>query len=302
MAEKVKKIYVSPIMTDSEADALAGTLLPATSYKTLITYDADVYCKETKKCIGKFRKKVIPSDIQENAFKSLLIAAKPTNNRGTATKKDDGKNASTHRLNKNGTISKTTIAAGGEVNSGIVGYFDRNPRFPYCRQTAFNQQHFDKFKKAYPIIKLVDHYYSELMPEEYKRQRELADKTSKDFVITNTAFTTVTVNKNWQTAVHQDAGDFKGGFGNLVALRKGQFDGGIFVVAKWGVGFDLQNGDLLLVDVHQWHGNTPIVKQSKDATRLSLVMYYRENMHFCGTAQEEVDRAKNRKQGEKLNA
>ena len=65
--------------------------------------------------------------------------------------------------------------------------------------------------------------------------------------------------------------------------------------------FDLQNCDLLLVDVHQWHGNTPIQKIDNNATRVSLVMYYRENMISCGTADEEVDRAKNRKAGTKLN-
>ena len=139
------------------------------------------------------------------------------------------------------------------------------------------------------------------MPEHYKLQREEADKTSKDFVITNTAFTTVTVNSNWQTAVHTDAGDFENGFGNLVALRSGRYTGGYFVVPKWGVAFDLQQCDLLLVDVHQWHGNTPINLIDEDAKRISLVMYYRKNMISCGTAREEIEKAKKRKIGTSLN-
>jgi hypothetical protein len=56
-----------------------------------------------------------------------------------------------------------------------------------------------------------------------------------------------------------------------------------------------------LVDVHQWHGNTPLIKEDKNATRLSLVMYYRENMIKCGTMEEEIKRAKTRKHGTKLN-
>jgi hypothetical protein len=198
-------------------------------------------------------------------------------------------------------MSKTTIADGGAVNSGIVGYFDRNVRFPNCRLTAFNKKHFDKFKKAYPLIKLVDNFYKTLMPKEYKAQRSEADKTSQDFVIKDTAFTTVTVNKNWQTAVHKDAGDFKGGFGNLVAIRDGDYSGCHFVVVRWGVGFDLRNGDLLLVDVHQWHGNTPMIKEQNNATRLSLVMYYRENMIHCDTMEKELQRVKNRKRGDTIN-
>lgn len=295
-----KVIKLKALMTDEEADQFEGRMLKETDCKVLFREDVDVYDAETNKCIAKFRKRVIPQEIQKGAFDSLLIAAKPSNNRGTATASEDG-NKTNKQIKKDGTVSKTTRAAGGEVNSGIIGFFDRNPRFPYCRLTAFNQHHFDKFKAAYPIIKMVDKFYKELMPKEYKLQRTEADKSSQDFVIKNTAFSTVTVNKNWQTAVHKDAGDFKKGFGNLTALRKGSFIGGHFVVVRWGCGFDLQNGDLLLVDVHQWHGNTPIIKESKDATRLSLVMYYRENIIHCGTMEQELKKAKSRKHGDKIN-
>lgn len=283
-------------MSIEQSNALAGELLSQSACETLIDYDADVYDAETGKCIAKFRKNVIPPNIQLAAFSSLQIAAKTSMNRGTSGGKVDGKIAE-NKVRANGKISKTSEAA-QPVDSGIIGYFDRNPRMPFCRLTAFNQQHFDKFKKAYPIIKLVDKKYAELMPEHYKKQRKIADQTSQDFVIKDTAFTTVTVNKNWQTAVHKDKGDFSDGFGNLVALRKGKYLGGHFVVVRWGVGFDLQNGDLLLVDVHQWHGNTPIIKDHKKVVRLSLVMYYREHMKDCGTIAQERDRAKTKKKGE----
>jgi hypothetical protein len=65
------------------------------------------------------------------------------------------------------------------------------------------------------------------------------------------------------------------------------------------VAFDMQNGDVLLVDVHQWHGNTPI-KADPGAVRLSLVMYYREKMIHCGTMEEELKRVQKRKKGDKL--
>jgi hypothetical protein len=255
---------------------------------------------ETGKCLAKFRKKVIPANIQRIGYECLLDAATKTDSRGTAGGKDeeDGK-ASKFRARKDGTLSKQSIAK-NFVNSGVAGYYDRSTRFPNCRLTSFTRHNFDKFKEAYPIIKLVDQYYEKLMPVEYKRQRELADKTAQDFVIPNTSFTTITVNKNYTTAVHKDAGDFKEGFGNLVALRHGTYTGCHFVLPRWGVGFDLQNGDLLLVDVHQWHGNTPMIKHEDSATRLSLVMYYREKMYKCGTMQQELKRVQNRKKGEPL--
>jgi uncharacterized protein YdbL (DUF1318 family) len=293
---KVKTIKLKPIMSVEESDKMAGVLLSQDACKTLIDYDCDVYDAESGKCIAKFRKKVIPANIQLAAFNSLLIAAKTSMNRGTSGGKIDGK-AADHKIRSNGKLSKTSEAS-NPVDSGIVGFFDRNPRMPFCRLTAFNQQHFEKFKKAYPIIKFVDRTYAQLMPQEYKKQRVIADTTSQDFVIKDTAFTTITVNKNWQTAVHKDKGDFAEGFGNLVALRKGKYLGGHFVVVRWGVGFDLQNGDLLLVDVHQWHGNTPIIKDNGKVVRLSLVMYYREAMKDCGTMAQELHRAKTRKKGE----
>jgi hypothetical protein len=314
---KVKVVKLKPIMTVEESDSYAGKHLSQSDCKTLFTEDVDVYDQETGKCIAKFRKNVIPPAVQIAAWDNLLIAAKPSSNRGTSGGKEEIGTGG-YKIKKDGTVSKTWYSASAlkirsngklsktsesinQVNSGIIGYFDRNARTPLCRLTAFNQQHMDKFKKAYPMIKLVDNFYKELMPKEYKAQRSLADKTSQDFVIKDTAFTTVTVNKNWQTAVHKDAGDFEGGFGNLVAIRKGNYSGCHFVVVRWGCGFDLRNGDLLLVDVHQWHGNTPLIKEDKNATRLSLVMYYRENMIKCGTMEEEIKRAKTRKHGTKLN-
>ena len=295
-----KQLHIKPRLTDDQAKQLSGELLSDKDYNKLITYDADVYCEETGSCIAKFRKKIIPSNIAKTAYENLKTAAKPTNNRGGSLgMKNENGNATQYKIRLDGKQSATNISL-NPANSGIIGYFDRNPRQPYCRQTSFNINEFSKFKKAYPIIKLVDTKYAELMPEHYAKQRKQADATSQDFVIHNTAFTTVTVNKNWQTAVHTDKGDFADGFGNLVVLRKGRYTGGYFVLPKWGVAFDMQNCDLLLTDVHQWHGNTPITKIDDNATRLSLVMYYREQMIHCGSAEEEVDRAKHRKPGDKL--
>lgn len=294
---KVKKVYLEPLMSVDESNKLEGHYLQEDNIASMFTEDVDVYCKQTKQCIAKYRKNVIPVDIQLAAFTSLKKAVGDNSNRAvtSATSQEA-------EVTKNGKVSKTNrVRFKGEVLTGIAGFFDRTPRFPNCRLTAFNKHHFDKFKKAYPIIKLVDNFYKTLMPEHYSRQRKQADKTSKDFVIPDTSFTTVTVNQNWQTAVHKDSGDFKDGFGNLVALRKGTFTGGYFVIVRWGAAFDLRNGDLLMVDVHQWHGNTPIVKDDKNAIRLSLVMYYRENMINCGTMSEELKRVQNRKKGEKLN-
>lgn len=297
--KKVKQVKIHPLMTVEESDQFEGVLLKQSDCRVLFTEDVDVYDAESGKCIAKFRKKVIPPSVQLTAYESLLPAASLTDSRGVAAGKNEEGYAKKLRVNKDGKVSKQNVSH-IKIHSGVAGFADRSPRFPNCRLTAFNKHHLDKFKAAYPIIKIVDNTYAELMPDHYKLQRDLADKTSQDFVIPDTAFTTLTVNKNWQTAVHKDAGDFLDGFGNLVAIRNGTYEGCHFVVVRWGVGFDLQNGDVLMVDVHQWHGNTPMIKHEKEATRLSLVMYYRENMKKCLSMKEELKRVQKRKTGDQL--
>lgn len=62
----------------------------------------------------------------------------------------------------------------------------------------------------------------------------------------------------------------------------------------------MDNTDLLLTDVHQWHGNTPIKPIDLRFERVSLVFYYREQMTECGSALEEAEIAKRRKPGSRL--
>ena len=271
---------------DEVGETLKGKLLWEDSYDLLVTEDCDVFDEETGKCILKFRKWIIPNKVSAIAFNNLRWAAQPSMNRATASKE----NQKERRVKLDGTLSKTSEA--DPVNSGIVGYFDRYARTPYCRQTAFTMKHIDKFRKSYPIIKIVDDLYKTLMPDKYKLQREKAEKTNPDFVITDTAFTTVTVNSNWQTAVHTDSGDFLDWFGNLTVIRAWIYTGGYFCLPEWRIAVDMQTGDILLADVHSWHGNTPIKGINGTFQRLSLVMYYRDHMIECGSMSEELERAK----------
>jgi hypothetical protein len=294
----VKMYSVKPIMTDVQADKMAGLLLDSSAVHTLFVNNADVYCAVTGKCLAKYRKRIIPANIQRLAYDNLLHAATHNDARGIATGKVDGK-VIKKRIKTDGTVSKVNISH-KIVKSGIVGFTDPIPRYPYCRQTMFNRHHFDNYVNAYPIIKFVSSEYSKLLPQYYAKQKVMVEKTAKEFVIPDTVFTTVTVNKNWQTAVHKDRGDFSGGFGNLTVIRNGTYTGGYFCMPKWGIGFDMCNGDLLLCDVHQWHGNTPIVYDDKKAVRLSLVMYYRERMIECGSPAQELEKVRKRKKGTKL--
>lgn len=204
------------------------------------------------------------------------------------------------RIKQDGTLDEVKRSM-KPVESGIVGFFDRNARFPFCRLTAFNLDEPDKFAAAMPLIRAIDSVFKKEVPDRYAAQLEMIEKTSPDFVISDTVFTTITVNKNWQTAVHKDAGDLEEGFGVMTALRAGYYTGCYLVFPQYRVAIDMQSRDLCLADVHQWHGNTPVIGIEGAYERISLVLYMRKKMVHCLSAEEELIRAKNRKRGDKIN-
>lgn len=67
---------------------------------------------------------------------------------------------------------------------------------------------------------------------------------------------------------------------------------------RYGIAVDCRSRDIACFDVHEVHGNTDFVGSRYE--RISVVCYYREMMYKCGTALEELERAKNRKLGDKL--
>lgn len=281
-------LKVSEVMSDKEANKLEGKFLDESYIKTLITESVDVY-DNYGNVLMKFRKDVIPFNLLHVGYVSFRDAVESTESRGI-TSGSSGK-----RIKKDGT--KSNITVGAFVDSGVVGYLDPFAMIPYCRKTAFTAAYFDKFNTGIPFVKKVDELYKELCPFHYARQINIANGTDINYRIADTSFTTVTVNKNFQTAVHKDQGDFKPGFGNLIAYREGSFDGCYFCLPQYGIGVELQNTDILFVDVHQWHGNTPFRNCSPDYLRMSFVLYYREYMVNCKKPSEELADIKRRKGG-----
>ncbi len=280
-------------------DYLMGTFLDETSFDELINFDCDVY-DGSGMLLAKFRKNILSESKLYDCVENVRSAISKNDARGIASGKvipektlyNTGVKENFHLYGekKDGTISK--FKRGNLVYSSVIGYLDRSKMFNYCRKTAFTKNEFEKFEKALPFIKEVDFYYSELVNNKWKIQKEYAKATHKNYIIHDTAFTTVTINKDFQTAVHKDAGDLKQGFGNLSCYKTKGCKGGYFVLPQWRIAFDLDNCDLLLVDVHQWHGNTPITKESEEDERISFVMYLRENIIKCLAPSKELERVK----------
>lgn len=290
-----KKIDLQWQLPKEQWPNLLGQKLNEDSYDLLIEEDADVYTPEGELLL-RFRKKCIPSPQAVAAFNVLRKIKGKTNNRGMAS----GKLYMTGepKVKADGTLSNTnSVAKGGEAMSSIIGYFDRYPRIPYCRQTAFNGKEPEQFAKVLPFIQACDKAYSVFDGERYQLQKNWADKTSKDFIIQDTVFTTITVNQNFQTAVHTDKGDLKDGLSCITVLRGGEYQGGNLVFPHYRVAARLDSCDLLMFDSHHMHGNTPIFGKVGGFERVSLVLYYRERIIDCGTAEQELARAKTRKKG-----
>jgi hypothetical protein len=270
------------------ASHLKSKFLTSKDYDTLITEDCDGYDMYGN-LLFKFRKNSIPIEILKSGYEAFKGSIKLTDGRGAAS------GSSHKRVRKDGSISKITI--GNKVSSGNVGYMDAGAMIHYCRQTAFAKKHFDKFKSGIPFVEFVDKKYQELCPSFYEKQIAIAKGTNSNYRIAETSFTTVTVNKNFQTAVHQDSGDFKDGFGNLIVYREGEFKGSYFCMPEYRIAIDLQNTDILFADVHAWHGNTNYFDCSEDYMRVSFVMYYRENMYKCKQPAEQLKEIKINKTG-----
>jgi hypothetical protein len=306
---KVPKITARRYFSDAQIEPLKGTFLDENSFETLLTEDADVYSADGALLL-KFRKAAIPVDLARLGSDHLQPFVRLTEARGVAA------GTSKKRTRSDGTTTNTTTNP--HVETGAAGYMDQNAMVRYCRMTALTHEYFEDFKESLPFIHHVDRLYEMLCPEAYNRQLDISRGTNRNYVIEGTTFTTVTVNRNFQTAVHKDSGDFPHGFGNLTVYREGSWTGSYFCLPEFKLAVDMQNGDMLFVDVHRWHGNTPFVNFNPAPTpfstaannpkkdmyqpggtdlRMSFVMYYREFMIACKQPKDELRDVQNEQGG-----
>jgi hypothetical protein len=210
--------------------------------------------------------------------------------------------------NEQGKESKMRV--NNTVFSSVVGYFEATPfaKVP-CRMTSYTQKYFQGYRKGIPFLQAIDRQFQKLVPAPYRAQQKRI-KSTPAYRIADTAFSSVTINRNFRTALHKDAGDFKDGYGNLTVLERGKYHGGETLFPQYGIGIDLRAGDFVAMDVHEWHTNTPLVETAEDKAynktlpdirsrdpavgvagstdrfqRLSFVCYYRDKIMECEEAE-----------------
>jgi hypothetical protein len=266
-------LHVRADKTDAEMDKIKNKLITRNIIKDIITDNTDVYTEDNRLLL-KFRKaKLNKKSIKEFYDNVIEFAQKSyTTNRGSAS-----------------ASKKKNVSDNPKVFSNIIGYMDNfSPKQKYLlsqqnksvkynvRECRFNVDYPEKYKKLIPLVQDIDYYYKVLLPDYYAKQNKKANQTF--FRIPKTSFTTITTNVNFQTSIHKDKGDDKEGFGNLSVIEHGDYSGAETCLPQYGIGVDVRTGDVLFMDVHEWHGNLPMVAKSKDTIRLSIVCYLRYNV------------------------
>ena len=224
----------------------------------------------------------IPIELCDLAIEKYMTAGKMiSTNRGNAA-------GTAHRNIKNS--SKKRYEKGIASNSAIIGYIDSPNHKRPCRLTSFSRDYYKNYKDGLPFINAIDKCFKICLPDIYTKQYNDCHINSSNYQIDDTAFSTVTVNYNFQTALHKDSGDYIDGFGNLVVCSK-NICGGELLFPQYKIAIALNTGDFLAMDVHEWHCNNMInyvKKDQEEAYRLSFVCYYREKMSQCNKINENV--------------
>lgn len=187
------------------------------------------------------------------------------------------------------------------IASAVVGAVDPMGQNLYCRLTSWTGRNLPAWQTLHPLLRAVAGHLESQVPQRYAAQLQAAQDSDPAWIVPGTPFSTVTVNNTYPTGVHTDKGDLDAGFSTIACLRRGDYTGGQLVFPAYRVAVDLRDGDLLLMDAHDWHGNCPIVCRCGDrlngpceqcgAERISVVSYFRTKITQCGTPQQEYERA-----------
>jgi hypothetical protein len=271
---EVPKYIVRKVLTDEETKGLTRVFLEDKHFKVVLREDGDVYTEDGD-ILLRFRKNVLSEakiDAMYNGIKEVM------------------KHSSTDRGVASGTTPGKLTGQKNKVYSNIIGYFDKWSIYQksvfkkggikppsQCRFTSFTAREPEKWKQCIPLIEEINQQYKELCPKEYASQ--IAAAKSTPFRIGNTSFSTVTTNLNFRTAAHHDSGDWEEGFGNLVVIERGApYKGNHTGFPQYGVAVDCREGDFLAMDVHQLHGNSPMIPADATSQRVSLVSYLRKGI------------------------
>lgn len=324
---KVRVVECEPKLSNDEIKAREGTYFTEKDADEIFDEDVDVYSKDPKtgerKLLARFRKHVLPNNLVKIGWEAYYQTAAASRNRGAAAgpidldsnywkkRKPVGVKGWTASYMKDGKVSKMRV--NNNVFSSVLGYFEQTPFMGLpCRLTSYTQKYFHQYKHGLPFIQAIDGVFKTLIPDRHAKQLAAA-KQKPMYQIADTAFSSLTINRNFRTGLHMDDGDFKEGYGNLSVIERGHYTGGATLFPQYRIGFNVRTGDFLAMDVHEWHCNTEMTETAADKefnkklprihydseetgtqggdkpfTRISFVCYLREKMRGCKPAESKA--------------
>lgn len=290
-------LRVKSWIPDVELKAKVGKILTPSDYNAVMTGPVRLWHPE-----GRLLAVYVPG-----ALTAELAAAWPVLTRIRQVTDNRGDAAGSERVRR-GDQARTRAR---RVTSTIVGAIDPGSagartagRIPVCRLTAWTGRNLDRWAELRPLAETIDSWLSAAAPNHHARMRAVAARTHPDWIIGSSVFTTLTVNNTYSTGVHVDRGDLDVGFSTLAVSRRGNLVGGLLTLPRYRVAFDLHDGDLLMFDAHEHHGNTPMMCldcgtgahlerpcAEHGTERISVVAYYRTKVEACGSEAEETAKA-----------
>jgi len=269
----------------------------------IIREDCDLYDLDSGELIFSFKKNVIDKKLYDLDKKIITYASSYSFNRGDAAGTtnvadlqkgmenwrnypvevvdkhgnilpEDHKQVTSFIKMKDGTINKRKRSNNTQSNS--IGGYDKSTNFP-CRLTSWTKKHIEEYKSLFPLCKTVSDLYFSYVPDKWLYQYDKYQKCPEDFVIPETNFSTLTINRDFRTAAHKDKGDAKEGLTAFTVKDLDNFEGGELCFPTYDIGIDIREGDLLLFNPHVTHCNNILTKKG----RISFVFYLRDKLDQC---------------------
>jgi len=142
---------------------------------------------------------------------------------------------------------------------------------------------------AREIAKEYRKYFPQQYAEQVRRMYIGKHKVEAEYRIKGTPFTSGVINENSALGYHRDQANTKNGISCMFCLKSG-VGGGELVLPELGIGFDCQDGYLLLFDGHKYiHG---VTRMFGGGYRYTTVFYNNKGMSLCLSPEEEEDNYK----------
>tara|TARA_R110000737_G_C14558075_1_gene481775 strand:- start:84 stop:1073 length:990 start_codon:yes stop_codon:yes gene_type:complete len=274
--------------------------------ENILNEDVDLYDSDTGEIVFLFRKNIINKSYYDTIHQGIINHSKTiSNNRGNSAGKTtiEGLNKFQENwkpeahpvalVDRHGTEISTKSqssssffkyadgrlskrARSNNVHSQALGGFDKSNIHP-CRLTHWTGKNLEKYKTMYPICEKISEIYFSYFPDKYYLQLDRYKESPAEFLIPNSPFSTITLNCDFRTAVHEDRGDFKDGMTCFSVYESGFWLGGELGFPEYDIALNVRQGDLLIFNPHIKHCNNPLIGSG----RVSFVFYMREKMNRC---------------------